>query len=104
MPTLAPRPIAFGRSASQGRCSSERLEVCKVNTYLDSFDFSVHELVLSGGSFEAVFGQVHRIAAIVNVREYLHRHTRRKVGLGCHAIEPRQVSYHFIPARVKVKR
>jgi hypothetical protein len=96
MSSLALRPIALGSSTSQGPCSSERHETCKASTHLDRFDFSIHELVLSGGSFETVFSQVHRIATIVNVREYLHRHTRRKVGR--HVIEPRQVSYHFIPA------
>jgi len=96
MPALALRPIAFDSSTSQGRCSSERLEMCKANTHLDRFDFSIHELVLSGGTFETVLGQVHRIATIVNVREYLHRHTSRKVGP--HVIEPCQVSYHFVPA------
>jgi hypothetical protein len=95
MSARAPRPIAFGSSISQDRCSSERLEMCKANTHLDRFDFSIHKLVLSGGSFETVFGQVHRIATIVNVREYLHWYTRRKVGR--HVIEPRQVSYHFVP-------
>ena len=96
MSALAPRPIAFGSSTSQGPCSSDRLEMCKADTHLDSFNFSIHELVLSGGSFETVFGQVHRIATIVNVREYLHRYTRRKVGR--HVIESPQVSYHFVPA------
>lgn len=96
MSAPAPRPIAFGSPTSQGRCSSERLEIYKADTHLDRFNFSIHELVLSGGSFETVFGQVHRIATIVDVREYLHRHTRRKVGR--HVIEPPQVSYHFVPA------
>jgi hypothetical protein len=48
-------------------------------THLDRFYFGIHELVLGGRSFEAVFRQVHRIAAIVNVSEYLHRHARRKI-------------------------
>jgi hypothetical protein len=48
-------------------------------THLDRFDFGIHELVLGGRSFQAVFRQVHRIAAIVNVSEYLHRHARRKI-------------------------
>jgi hypothetical protein len=46
------------------------------HTYLDGFDFGIHELVLGGSSFETVFGQVHRIATIVDVSEYLHRHAR----------------------------
>ena len=96
MSAQVPRPIAFGSSTSQGRCSSACLEMCNANTHLDRFNFSIHELVLSGGSFQTVFGQVHRIATIVDVREYLHRHTRRKVRR--HVIEPCQVSYHFVPA------
>ena len=46
------------------------------NTYIYRLDFGVHELVLSGGSFETVFGQMHRIASIVDVSEHLHRHAR----------------------------
>jgi hypothetical protein len=50
-----------------------------VMTHLDRFDFAIHKLVLSGSSFETVFGQVHRIAPVVDVGEYLHRYTRRKM-------------------------
>jgi hypothetical protein len=47
------------------------------NTHLYRFDFTVHELILGGGSFEMLLGQVERIPSIVDVSEHLHRHTRR---------------------------
>jgi hypothetical protein len=64
-------------------------------TYIYSGNFPIHELVLRGGSFKPVTGQLHGIAGIVDVSKDLDGD--HGLGVLRHFIYSRQLANDVVP-------